>query len=392
MWAIGMDARELQSPSRLDTWGLPLSAMARKAGMNDRVWRGLLAIWNNQDSRYWNRTDLESRLLEADIPVLHFAGYYDNLLGSSLRLWSLLTTKGAAPEKQWILLGPWDHYLTADKVHRIGRIDIGDKTMTSYLDTVHGFFEHFVKGVDNGFGHRQPVTYFTIGENDWRQADEWPPKAVTFVDVFFESSGAANSASGNGRLSFDAPRGVETDHFVYDPANPVTLSMRYSAWYIARDMPDRQEVEERKDILFYDSAPLDEDLTVSGPLRVVLYAASSAVDTDFTATLVDVHADGYANLVQEGIIRAGFHEGLGRRAFLEPGRVYELEIDLWATSYVFKKEHEIRIEISSSNFNHYARNLNTGDTPGFSDRMMTAEQTIYHSEAHPSRIVLPIRD
>ena len=126
---------------------------------------------------------------------------------------------------------------------------------------------------------------------------------------------------------------------------------------------------------------------MTGPIEVVLYASTSAVDTDFTAALVDLHPDGYAHQVQTGIIRASYRDGMDERKLLEPGRVYEYEIDLWATSYLFRKGHHLRVEISSSNFDHYARNLNNGEPIGFSDRIVKAKQTVHHSPQHPSRLV-----
>jgi hypothetical protein len=184
----------------------------------------------------------------------------------------------------------------------------------------------------------------------------------------------------------------ESDRFVYDPADPIALSATYSPWTIAQDLPDRRVLEDRKDILFYDSAPLEEDLNVTGPIKVVLHASTSAVDTDFTATLVDLHPDGYAHRVQAGIVRASYRDGFGERKLLEPDQIYDYEIDLWATSHLFKKGHSLRVEISSSDFDHYARNLNNGEPIGFSDRIVKATQTVHHSPRYPSRIAFWVID
>jgi putative CocE/NonD family hydrolase len=161
-------------------------------------------------------------------------------------------------------------------------------------------------------------------------------------------------------------------------------------WYLAAELRDRRPIEERNDVLVYTTTPLASDTEITGPLQVTLYAASSAVDTDFTAALVDVFPDGYAQLIQEGIQRASYRESDTNPTLIEPGKIYRYTIDLWATSYLIKAGHSIRVEISSSNFDRFARNLNTGKPFGTSSEMVTAKQTIYYSGEHPSHITLPL--
>ena len=195
---------------------------------------------------------------------------------------------------------------------------------------------------------------------------------------------------GDGSLSTEEPHEEPPDTFVYDPENPVSITVEIDQWSMARDLKDRASVEEREDVPVYSSQVLREDLEITGPISVTLYAASSARDTDFTATLVDVFPNGYIHMIQEGIIRASFRNPADPPSHIEPGKVYEYKIDLVATSYVFKSGHQIRLEISSSNFNRFDRNPNTGNPFGTDATTQKAVQTIYHDIKHPSHITLPI--
>ena len=206
------------------------------------------------------------------------------------------------------------------------------------------------------------------------------------------SRGEANTRYGDGTLSTTpSPEDAPSDGFVYDPEYPVpTVGGRISTNPELQGPRDRRPVQIRPDVLVYTSEPFEEDLEVTGPVELKLYAASSAVDTDFTAALTDVYPDGRAILICEGIHRASFRESLELPAPIEPGTVYEYTVSLWETSNVFKAGHRLRLEVSSSDFPRYARNLNTGDRAGMSAVMVKASQTIHHNERYPSRLVLPV--
>jgi len=387
-WLLDLEAEAYQDTSKANYWDLPLAAIGKNAGLKDTMFtewlrnpRGELAV----------KADLRPHLEGVNIPILHYAGAYDNILGGSLQLWDMMQ-KGPAAKDQWLLLGPWDHEMTPDTTRRVGRISIGDRATTSLIDKSYEFFQYCLNGVETELSRGPRIHFFTVGENRWHQSQTWPPETARARELHFASDGDARTADGSGRLQDRAPDKNATDQFVYGPADPVALSTTYSPWTIAQDMPDRKVLEDREDILFYHSTPLETDLNVTGPIKVVLHASTTALDTDFTATLVDLHPDGYAHQVQRGIIRASFRDGLGERKLLEPGRIYEYEIDLWATSYLFRKNHQLRVEISSSNFDHYARNLNNGEPVGFSDRIVKAKQTVHHSASHPSRLVFWVMD
>jgi putative CocE/NonD family hydrolase len=382
-WLLDLDAEAYQDTDKVNYWDLPLAALGKNAGVKDTMFIEWL---RNPRGALVTKADLRPRLEGVNIPILHYAGAYDNILGGSLQLWNMMQ-QGPAAKKQWLLLGPWDHEMTPDTTHRVGRVSIGDRASTSLMDKSYEFFQYCLNGVETEFSRGPRIHFFTIGENRWHQARTWPPETAKLRELYFASDGDARTASGSGRLQDRAPEEGEADRFVYDPADPVALTTTYSPWTIAQDLPDRKVLEDRGDILFYHSPPLKTDLKVTGPIKAVLYASTSALDTDFTAALVDLHPDGYAHQVQQGIIRASYRDGIDERKLLEPDRIYEYEIDLWATSYLFRQGHRLRVEISSSNFDHYARNLNNGEPIGFSDRIVKAKQTVHHSSQYPSRLV-----
>jgi predicted acyl esterase len=202
--------------------------------------------------------------------------------------------------------------------------------------------------------------------------------------------GRAQLAASGGSLDLTPPAGQPADTYDYDPADPVVYGMDLSIWERAVSIRDRSSIADRPDVLTYTTLPLSEALEITGPVTAALYAASTAPDTDFTAALVDVFPDDYAQSIQEGILRASFRESDRKPAPIEPGRVYRYDIDLWAASYVVQPGHRIRVEISNSNFPRFARNLNTDAAFGMSDEIAVATQTVYHNAKHPSHITLPV--
>ena len=263
------------------------------------------------------------------------------------------------------------------------------------------WFDYWLKGIDNGVPDDPAARLFvmvppdegTAGGGFWIETDEFPlPEARRSTRFYLASGGNANTAAGDGVLGADGPRG-RADEYVYDPADPVPTvggNMCCRNDMLASGAFDQREVEQRDDVLVYTSAPLEEDLTVIGPVRVELWAASSAPDTDFTAKLADVHLDGYAHNVSEGIIRARYRNSEHRQSWLTPGAAHEFTIDLGFTATVFQRGHRIRLEISSSNFPHFDRNLNTATVFGESAETQTASQRVLHDAEHPSQLVLQV--
>jgi len=259
------------------------------------------------------------------------------------------------------------------------------------IKTMLRWYGYWLRGEDNGITHEGPIRIFVMGRNEWRTEREWPLERTGYERYYLHSSGRANSVHGDGELSMDSPGEEPPDHFVYDPANPVPSVGGTSIYGAAKAGPrDQREVEKRGDVLVYTTDTLDEDIEVTGPVRLVLYAASSAKDTDFSAKLVDVHPDGRAINIQAGMVRARFRESFTEPSFLERGVVYEFDIKVGSTSNVFKKGHRIRLEVSSSYFPEFSRNLNTGAEIGTTSEMVAADQTVYHDAERPSYLLLPI--
>jgi putative CocE/NonD family hydrolase len=248
-----------------------------------------------------------------------------------------------------------------------------------------------LKGKENGIMDEPPVRIFVMGENRWREEEDWPLPDTRWTRYYLRSGGRANSRFGDGRLCTDPPAEGEApfDRFRYDPADPVPYITEMTSAQIGGP-DDYSAVERRDDVLVYTTPPLEEDLEVTGPVRMELFASTSARDTDFMAKLLDVWPNGFAQRLTDGMVRGRFRKGMDRPELLEPGRVYRFEIDLWNTSHVFKKGHRIRVEIASSAFPKYDRNLNTGAPLGRSTDMEVAEQTVYHSKQYPSAIILPV--
>ena len=335
---------------------------------------------------YWHKINLDHRASEVNIPCLHIGGWYDVFLRSTCEDWRRVCegakTHGAG-ENQWLLLGPGDHEFSTDFKPRVGRIDLGDGAVQKRWDVMTRFFDRWLKEEDNGFESSPRVEYFIIGENRWAASGTWPPRGTEETSWYPASGGRL--LPGKEGLS-----GPDSDTYTYDPADPVRWSEDIDLWYFARDLKDRRSMEERSDVLIYSSGPQEEDLTIAGTIQVVLFASSDRRDTDFTAALVDVFPDGYAQLVQEGILRARYRQGDEGPVFLEPERVYRFELDLRATAYTFFRGHRLRLEISSSNFSRFDRNTNTGEDPVRDTRPLPARQRIYHCSEYPTALILPL--
>jgi hypothetical protein len=389
-----MHGKTYQNILTLDNTHLPLITMDDAGGVPSPYYDDLLM--HPFRDEVTESLNLRNRAERIEIPILSIAGWYDVFLKTTIDDWAVQREKNAdtgAAGKQWILISPGDHESSTEHTNKIGRLDIGDKSANTRWEMRQEFYDHFLKGIDNGFEKTPPVSIFVIGDNDWRHEDQWPPEGVEYKEYYFHSGGSANTLNGDGELG---PKTSETtedknpDTYIYDPASPVDIATETDMWLMAAQLKDRTQVEERDDVLVYTSPALEEDMEVTGPISVTLYAASSAVDTDFTAALIDVFPDGYTHLIQEGIQRARYREGDAGPTFLTPDKIYKYNIDLWATSHVIKAGHRIRVEISSSNFDRFDRNLNTGNEFGTSSEMVIATQTIYHTSEYPSHITLPI--
>jgi uncharacterized protein len=343
---------------------------------------------------YWAQTDLRPRLGEVEAPMLHVGSWYDVFQYDTLTMFSGLRAKARSEEArraQHLIMGPWAHLLpySVPTSKGTGEIDFGPEASIELHDLQLRWFDHFLKGNANGVIDQPPVRLFVMGENRWRDENEWPLARTHYTKVFLRGEGLANSLDGDGTLSMTPPGDEPADRYSYDPNNPVptrggtTLGIRSGVY-------DQREIERRDDVLVYTGEVLHHDLEVTGPVALQLFAASSAHDTDFTAKLIDLRPDGYAQNVAGGIIRARFRDSLSAPSLITPEQVYEYEIDLWATSHVFKAGHRLRLEVSSSNFPHFDRNPNTGHEFGVDAEVVTARQSVFHDSRYPSHLKLPV--
>jgi putative CocE/NonD family hydrolase len=280
----------------------------------------------------------------------------------------------------------------------VGAVDFGPDAPFDENEVILEWYEYLFLGKQNEFANGKPVKIFVMGKNEWRFEDDWPLKRAAEMRYGLYSGNAANGAAGNGLLLepgvLTRTSGSPSDTFTYDPANPVPTvggPLCCDSDHLSNGPRDQREVERRSDVLVYSTGPLPQDLEVTGPVSLDLYASSSAVDTDFTGKLVDVGPDGTAINLTEGILRARYRESTkGAAKPIVPGKIYEYKIDLWSTSNVFLKGHRIRLEVSSSNFPRFDRNLNTGKDASTSSEFVKATNTIYHDGEHPSALILPL--
>ena len=346
---------------------------------------------------YWKKVSIEEHHSQIEVPALSYGGWYDIFQGGTIRNFSRMRELGAsdrARSGQRLLIGPWVHEGTA--THSAGAYYFGKRAAGAHMD-IHGlmlrYYDRMLKDMDNGVDGEKPVRIFVMGDNVWRHEDEWPLSRAQPTPFYFHSAGKANTLNGDGALSTNPPAGEPPDVFHYNPLDPVPSNGGGLCCYPAL-MPsgafDQRPIEARPDVLVYSTPPLPEDVEVTGPVTVTLYAASSARDTDFTAKLVDVEENGAARNLTDGIIRARYRTPRSPAQLIEPGQVYEYTIDLWATSNVFKKGHRIRVEVSSSNFPRFDRNTNTGNPIGEDAGFLPALQTVYHEGKHASHVTLPV--
>jgi uncharacterized protein len=353
--------------------------------------------WLNHPTRdeYWERWSIARRHANVRVPAFHVAGWYDIFLDGSTRNYVGLREHAAddrARSGQRILISPWHHVPWAPLV---SGWDFGDEARSRINDWLLRWFDYWLRGVENGVPDDPPVRIFVMGENRWRDEREWPLRRAETTEFFLHSGGAANSLNGDGALSRERCGEEEPDIFIYDPRSPaMSFGGRSCCRYMISPMgpADQRPAEIHNGVLVYTTPPLQRDLEVTGPVSAVLYAATTVLDTDWTVKLVDVYPDGRAMNVADGILRARYRDSLSAPKLLTPGEPYEYRVDLGSTSNVFKAGHRVRVEVSSSNFPCFDRNLNTGNPLGdeWIAHCIVATQTVFHDVNRPSRIVLPV--
>ena len=339
---------------------------------------------------YWKKRGIEYRYPAVAVPILNIGGWYDIFSKTTIDLVDHVRASSQDREvrrNQFVVIGPWGHGPGGRKT---GELDFGTNATFKVGEWQFKWFEYWLKHRETGVEDWPAYHLFVMGENRWRSENEWPLKRTQFTSYFLHSAGKANSLKGDGSLSTTAPGQEPPDQFTYDGDDPVPTAGGNNLVGAPAGPYDQTPVESREDVLVYSTAPLEQEVEVTGPVKAILSAASSARDTDFTAKLVDVHPDGKAFNLCDGIIRARHRNGLTREAPLEPGKAEQFEIDLWVTSNLFQRGHRIRLEVSSSNFPRFDRNPNSGKPFGTDTELLSAKQTIYHDREHPTHLVLPV--
>lgn len=398
--AIYLWVKEVDALGKEGYWSLPLREFG-PLKMQEVAPDFFEAIDHPLDRATAEHMTILGRLEQVTVPTFNAGGWYDIFLQDTITNFKTMRERGSTPEARQskLLIGPWTHgsqgALIGEQTFGFGSTAAFINLQIDFMSYQLRWFDHWLKGTDTGITKEAPIKIFVMGANTWRDEQEWPLARAVETRYYLHSIGKANSLHGNGFLTPDLPDEDEpADQYAYDPKNPVIT--RGGALLMAAEYPagpfDQRPTEERDDVLVYTSAELNQDVEVTGPISVHLWATSSAPDTDFVARLVDVHPDGYAQNLTDGIIRARYRDTAhgAEPSLIEPGRAYEYDIDLWATSNVFLAGHRIRLDITSSNFPRWDRNPNTGHDFGTSREMAVAQQTIQHDHEHPSYVVLPI--
>jgi len=344
---------------------------------------------------YWRRWSVDSDYGRLDVPALHVGGWYDVFLSGTVGNFQGLR-QGAGSEtarrRQKLLVGPWYHIPWTPMP---GAVYLGPQAANQAVNAWQiRWLDQFLKDEETGVLDA-PVTLFLMGDNVWRDEADWPPLGTRFVDYYLHSDGRANSATGDGWLSPEPPASEPPDLFSYDPMFPIPSAGGHSCCFpnvAPMGMEPQGLPEAFNATLVYTSPPLERDLTVIGPITATLYAASSAVDTDFTVKLCDVWPDGRSFNIQEGIVRARYRDSLSQPSLITPDEVYAYTIELGPTANVFKAGHRLRVDVSSSDFPQWDRNLNTGGALGREGlaHAIVANQVLLHQDRYASRVTLPI--
>jgi putative CocE/NonD family hydrolase len=346
----------------------------------------------------WYKGGLWHENMTINVPGFWFMSWYDVSVGPNLAAYNHVR-KTARPEianQQYAVIAPTLHcaFKRATENTIVGERSMGDARL-NYDELTNAWFDYFLKGENNGILGKMPkVRYFTMGINKWQTSETWPPQGAQQLKFFLSSGGRANTLNGDGLLAEAPPASDLPDKFDYDPKNPVPSyggNVCCTGNAVAGGSFDQRKIETRPDVLVYSTAPLKEGIEMSGPIEVTLYVSSDAKDTDFTAKLIDVDPDGRAYNLDETIQRMRYRGGYDRPpVWMEPGKVYRVTLQPMTTSNYFKAGHRIRIEVSSSNFPRFDRNLNTGGRNYDETEGVIAHNTVHHSRQYPSEIKMTV--
>ncbi|WP_273214028.1 CocE/NonD family hydrolase [Runella zeae] len=347
----------------------------------------------------WFKGGLYHDNMPFGVPSFWFVSWYDVSSAPNLALFNHVRKNATDPQvrdNQYLVIAPTLHcaYKRATENTIVGERSVGDARL-NYDEQIYAWFDHWLKGETNDFFKKTPrVQYYTMGSNKWQSSETWPPADVEMKTYYLNSGGKANSLYGDGKLTLQAPsKENKTDEFAYDPKFPVPSyggNVCCTGNAVQGGSFDQHQMETRHDILVYTTEPFKEGVEMTGQIETTLYVSSDAKDTDFTVKVIDVYPDGRAYNLDETILRARYREGFDKEVWMEKGKVYKLNLSPMVTSNYFAPGHSIRIEISSSNFPRFDRNLNTGGNNYDEKDGIVAHNQIHHSAAYPSQVRLPL--
>jgi hypothetical protein len=389
-WAAIVEGNKMQTPRNLPDFKAFSTLPLRNV---DRALFGhhipFVQQWLSHSSNdgYWQQASFEPQIAELPpLPVLHISGWFDGDGIGTKRNYAAMIAAGQRNQK--LIYGPWGHAL--DATTRLGDHDFGAGSYRD-LDTIClRWFDRWLKGVANGIDQEPPVDAFLMGSNVWQPYPAWPPPTAQMQRWYLHSSGHANGSSGDGTIAAVAAIHEAADHYTYDPAHPLIPASLQNYVKTGVLSTDESTDARRPDVLAYTSAPLAKDLAVAGPISFHVAAKTSGKDTDWIVSLLDVGPDGKPFGLCTGVIRARFRNSFSKPVLLSPGEIADYTIDLWATGNVFLRGHRIRVEVTSSMFPIYDRNLNTGEDIATGTRMIIAHQTVLHDSGHESYVTLPV--
>ena len=355
-------------------WHLPLAEIPDEAlsGVG-RHWRSWLADHASDHFGFLERHR------DVAVPALTTTGWYDQQIGA-IRNFTGMKANGMTREArrgQRLIVGPWSH-TTDFSSSQVGEVDFGPDAVRDFFQMADDWFGHWLKGESTGVEEWPPVQIFVMGANRWRGEEEWPLARTEYTDYYL---------GGGGKLGLGAPSDEPPDSYDYDPRDPV---MTLYSPRGQQEPQNQRTLDGRRDILCYQTDPVEEPIEVTGPVTIHLWAASSARDTDFVVKLMDVWPDGFVQELCYGIVRARYRESFRSPSLIEPGSTYEYTIRVSPTGNLFRRGHRIRLDVSSSDFPNFDRNHNTGGDDYAETTLVTARQTIYHDRQRPSRVVLPV--
>ena len=371
-------------------WHLPLIDVMNEAGAAPNDFYKMVSTpfgdpWWHEEMGFYDGTE------KFNVPSLHMSSFYDLSVDETAFAFNYFRERSVSDvsaNNQFLILAPTGHcsWGRATEHTIVGELDMGD-ARKDWNGLYLKWYDYWLKGIDNGVTDMPKVQYYVMGRNEWRGSDVWPLAGTQYKKYYLHSGGSANSRFGDGALTNDVPKNEPSDTFIYDPGNPVPSVGGQRTLSGARE---QSSVEVRNDVLVYTTPALEEGVEVTGPISLVLYVSSTVKDTDFTAKLVDVYPDGKAYNIQDGILRVRYRDGFTKKVLMEEGEVYKIQVEMSITSRYFERGHKIRLQVSSSNFPNYERNLNTGGNNYDETEWVIAENTIHHSGRYPSHVILPV--